>query len=66
MFYFVYGFLDLGALVILDVADFNIILGMTWFLPYHAVLNCNTRRYGKGCTSLKHLRLYPVLGLVNW
>nr|AAT38742.2 'chromo' domain containing protein [Solanum demissum] len=30
-------------LVILDMADFDIILGMTWLSPYYVVLNCNTK-----------------------
>ncbi|KAH0743008.1 hypothetical protein KY290_031001 [Solanum tuberosum] len=30
-------------LVILDMTDFDIILGMTWLSPYYAVLNCNTK-----------------------
>ncbi|WMV40989.1 hypothetical protein MTR67_034374 [Solanum verrucosum] len=30
-------------LVILDMTNFNIILGMTWLSPYYVVLNCNTK-----------------------
>ncbi|WMV49469.1 hypothetical protein MTR67_042854 [Solanum verrucosum] len=30
-------------LVILDMIDFDIILGMTWLSPYSVVLNCNTK-----------------------
>ncbi|WMV45799.1 hypothetical protein MTR67_039184 [Solanum verrucosum] len=30
-------------LVILDMIDFDIILGMTWLSPYYVVLNCNTK-----------------------
>ncbi|KAH0765327.1 hypothetical protein KY285_001198 [Solanum tuberosum] len=30
-------------LVILDMTDFDIILGMTWFSSYYVVLNCNTK-----------------------
>ncbi|WMV09404.1 hypothetical protein MTR67_002789 [Solanum verrucosum] len=30
-------------LVILDMTDFDIILGMTWLSPYYVVLNCNTK-----------------------
>ncbi|WMV26519.1 hypothetical protein MTR67_019904 [Solanum verrucosum] len=37
------GFQTWADLVILDMADFNIILGMTWFPPYYVVLNYNTK-----------------------
>ncbi|WMV20175.1 hypothetical protein MTR67_013560 [Solanum verrucosum] len=30
-------------LVILDMTNFDIILGMTWLSPYYAVLHCNTK-----------------------
>ena len=30
-------------LVILDMDDFDIILGMTWLSPYYVVLYCNTK-----------------------
>ncbi|WMV20169.1 hypothetical protein MTR67_013554 [Solanum verrucosum] len=30
-------------LVILDMTDFDIVLGMTWLSPYYVVLNCNTK-----------------------
>ncbi|WMV49868.1 hypothetical protein MTR67_043253 [Solanum verrucosum] len=30
-------------LVIVDMTDFDIILCMTWFSPYYAMLNCNTK-----------------------
>ena len=29
--------------MILDMTDFDIILGMTWLSPYYVVLNCNTK-----------------------
>ncbi|XP_069145477.1 uncharacterized protein [Solanum lycopersicum] len=32
-----------GDLVILDIHDFDIILGMTWLSPNYVVLNCNTK-----------------------
>ncbi|KAH0682648.1 hypothetical protein KY289_020400 [Solanum tuberosum] len=37
------GFQTWDDLVILDMTDFDIILGMTWLSPYYAVLNCNTK-----------------------
>ncbi|WMV09364.1 hypothetical protein MTR67_002749 [Solanum verrucosum] len=36
------GFQTWADLVILDMIDFDIILGMTWLSPYYVVLNCNT------------------------
>ena len=32
-----------GGLVIFDMADFDIILGMIWLSPYYDVLNYNTK-----------------------
>ena len=37
------GFQTWADLVILDMTDFDIILGMTWLSPYYVVLNCNTK-----------------------
>ena len=37
------GFQTWADLVILDMIDFDIILGMTWLSPYNVVLNCNTK-----------------------
>ena len=37
--------------MILDMTDFDIILGMTSFSPYYVVLNCNTHS-----TTLQILR----------
>ncbi|WMV59720.1 hypothetical protein MTR67_053105 [Solanum verrucosum] len=37
------GFQTWDDLVILDMIDFDIILGMTWLSPYYVVLNCNTK-----------------------
>ena len=30
-------------LIILDMLDFDVILGMTWLFPYHTILNCNAK-----------------------
>ena len=30
-------------LMILDMVDFDIILGMSWLSPYHAILDCHTK-----------------------
>ena len=32
-----------GDLVILDMTDFDIILGLTWLSPYYALHNCKTK-----------------------
>ncbi|WMV14768.1 hypothetical protein MTR67_008153 [Solanum verrucosum] len=37
------GFQTWADLVILDMTDFDIILGMTWLSPYYVVLNSNTK-----------------------
>ncbi|WMV49778.1 hypothetical protein MTR67_043163 [Solanum verrucosum] len=37
------GFQTWADLVILDMTDFDIILGMTWLSPFYVVLNCNTK-----------------------
>ncbi len=37
------GFQTWADLVILDMTDFDIILGMTWLSPYYVVFNCNTK-----------------------
>ncbi|WMV32394.1 hypothetical protein MTR67_025779 [Solanum verrucosum] len=37
------GFQTWGDLVILDMTDFDIIIGMTWLSSYYDVLNCNTK-----------------------
>ncbi|WMV07891.1 hypothetical protein MTR67_001276 [Solanum verrucosum] len=37
------GFLTWDDLVILDMTDFDIILGMTWLSPYYVVLNCTIK-----------------------
>ncbi|KAH0746513.1 hypothetical protein KY290_008221 [Solanum tuberosum] len=37
------GFQTWADLVILDMTDFDIILGMTWLSPYYVVLNCNAK-----------------------
>ncbi|WMV58018.1 hypothetical protein MTR67_051403 [Solanum verrucosum] len=37
------GYQTWADLVILDMIDFDIILGMTWLSPYYVVLNCNTK-----------------------
>lgn len=37
------GFQPWVDLIILDMLDFYIILCMTWFSPYHAVLNYNSK-----------------------
>ena len=37
------GFQTWADLVILDMTDFDIILGKTWLSPYYVVLNCNTK-----------------------
>ena len=46
------GFQTLVDFVILDMAEFDIILGMTWLSPHYVVLNCNnvcdSRNFGKG------------------
>ena len=36
------GFQTWDDLVILDMIDFDIIIGMNWLSPYYVVLNCNT------------------------
>lgn len=40
---YVYWFQTWVDLVILDMTDFDINLGMTWLSPYYDVLNCNTK-----------------------
>ena len=42
--FFFMDFHTWATLVILDMNDFYIILGITWLLPYHVVLNINTKR----------------------
>lgn len=37
------GFETCDDLVILDMTNFDIILGMTWLSPCYVVLNCNTK-----------------------
>ncbi|KAH0764699.1 hypothetical protein KY285_000570 [Solanum tuberosum] len=37
------GFHTWADLVILDMTDLDIILGMTWLSPYYVVLNCNAK-----------------------
>ena len=31
-------------LLLLDMVDFDVILGMDWLSPYHAILDCQPRR----------------------
>ncbi|KAH0665419.1 hypothetical protein KY285_026625 [Solanum tuberosum] len=52
------GFQTWADLVILDMTDFAIILGITWLFLYYAVLNCNTKKLvGQGCLAyLAHIR----------
>lgn len=37
------GFQTCADLVILDMTNFDIILGMTWLSLYYVVLNCNAK-----------------------
>ena len=39
----VYGFSDLVGLVMLDMSDFDISLGITWFSLYYIEHNCNRK-----------------------
>ncbi|WMV25936.1 hypothetical protein MTR67_019321 [Solanum verrucosum] len=39
----VMGFQTWADFVILDITNFDIILGMTWLSPYYVMLNCNTK-----------------------
>lgn len=49
------GFRTWADLVILDMIDFDLILGMTWLSPHYVVLNCNTGkiRVGRVCNPKK-------------
>ncbi|XP_070040718.1 uncharacterized protein [Nicotiana tomentosiformis] len=38
-----YGYETRADLLLLDMTDFEIILGMDWLSPYHAVLNCHAK-----------------------
>ncbi|XP_070024817.1 uncharacterized protein [Nicotiana sylvestris] len=38
-----YGFETRADLMLLDMIDFEVILGMDWLSPYHAVLDCHTK-----------------------
>lgn len=42
-------------LVILDIFDFYIILGMTWSSPYHTILNCNAKPMTLGMLGMDRL-----------
>ena len=37
------GFQTCGGLVILDMNDFDMYLGTTWFYPYYAMFNFNSK-----------------------
>lgn len=49
---YVSGFKTLVDLVILEMEKFDIILGMSWLSPYHAIFNC----YGKS----------PIIEIPRW
>ncbi|XP_070012087.1 uncharacterized protein [Nicotiana sylvestris] len=38
-----YGFETRADLMLLDMIDFEVILGMDWLYPYHAVLDCHAK-----------------------
>ncbi|XP_070017982.1 uncharacterized protein [Nicotiana sylvestris] len=38
-----YGFETRADLILLDMIDFEVILGMDWLSPYHAVLDCHAK-----------------------
>ena len=37
------GFETRADLLLLSMVDFDIILGMDWLLPYHAILDCHSK-----------------------
>ncbi|XP_070045097.1 uncharacterized protein [Nicotiana tomentosiformis] len=37
------GFETIADLLLLSIVDFDVILGMDWFLPYHAILYCHDK-----------------------
>ncbi|XP_070032550.1 uncharacterized protein [Nicotiana tomentosiformis] len=37
------GYETIADLLLLDMSDFEVILGMYWFSPYHAILDCHAK-----------------------
>ena len=46
--------------VILDMIEFDIILGITWFYPYYVVLNCNTKSLTLEILGIEKIELEGV------
>ncbi|XP_070045271.1 uncharacterized protein [Nicotiana tomentosiformis] len=43
-------------LLLLDMVDFDVILGMDWLLPYHAILDCHTKMATLAMIGLPRLK----------
>ncbi|XP_070005131.1 uncharacterized protein [Nicotiana sylvestris] len=42
-------------LLLLDMVDFDVILGMNWLSPYHAILDCHAKTVTLALVDLPHL-----------
>ncbi|XP_070034484.1 uncharacterized protein [Nicotiana tomentosiformis] len=51
-----------GDLLLLDMVDFDVILGMDWLLPYHATLDCHPKTVTLAMPGLPQLEWRRTLG----
>lgn len=42
-------------LILLDMVDFDVILGMDWLSPYHVILDCYAKTVTLSCPDLPQL-----------
>ncbi|XP_070011100.1 uncharacterized protein [Nicotiana sylvestris] len=49
-------------LILLDMVDFNVILGMDWLSPYHAILDCHAKIMNLALLGLPQLEWRGTLG----
>ncbi|XP_070017919.1 uncharacterized protein [Nicotiana sylvestris] len=49
-------------LLLLDMVDFDVILGMDWLSPFHAILDCHAKTVTLALSGLPRLELRGTLG----
>ncbi|XP_070050905.1 uncharacterized protein [Nicotiana tomentosiformis] len=49
-------------ILLIDVVDFDVILGMDWLSPYHAILDCQAKTVTLAMPGLPHLECKEIPG----
>ncbi|XP_070050745.1 uncharacterized protein [Nicotiana tomentosiformis] len=62
-----YGYETRADLLLLDMVDFEVILGMDWLPPYHAILDCHAKTVTLSMLELPRLEWRgSSVGTSNW